>query len=52
MLGCVRANEEVYVPGDFNARVRRRDSGDVNDGEESLIVGPYLLDYTNDNGEL
>eukprot|EP00438_Fugacium_kawagutii_P023267 Skav224632 [mRNA] locus=scaffold1903:100066:110704:+ [translate_table: standard] len=45
MLGRVKACEEVFVLGDFNAR------GDTNDWDEWLIVGPYGLDHTNDNGE-
>lgn len=51
MLGRVKSSEEVFVLGDFNARVRRRESGDTNAWDESLIVGPYGLDHTNDNGE-
>jgi len=51
MLGSVRSSEEVFILGDFNARVKRNDTTHPEELEESIIVGPYGLNHTNDNGE-
>ncbi|CAK9110275.1 unnamed protein product [Durusdinium trenchii] len=57
MLRTIPAAEEVFVLGDFNARVGRPAASDLHgqtdEGflNENLIVGPYSLHHTNSNGE-
>lgn len=54
MIQKVGSTEEVFVFGDFNARVARStDDVDMStaDADDQLIVGPFGLQETNDNGE-
>ena len=57
MLRSVPASEQVFVFGDFNARVGRPAAselhGQTDEGflNENLILGPYSLHHTISNGE-
>ena len=51
MLGTIGSQEEVFILGDFNARVSRSTTTHPEELDESIIVGPFGLNHTNDNGE-
>ena len=52
MLGTIPSQEEIFILGDFNARVGRG-SSQYTPGEydNHLVVGPHGLSHTNSNGE-
>ena len=54
MLQTIPSSEEVFILGDFNARVGRNPLDDKHDAvalSEDIILGPFGLGHTNDNGE-
>ena len=54
MVGRCKANEELVVLGDFNARVGVREAPAESDENEStdLALGPFGMTELNDNGRL
>ena len=50
-LSRIGSHEEVFIFGDFNARVSRSQSSSDQDLLDDITVGPFGLNHTNDNGE-